>query len=190
MGTYDSLIATPVSSQPISVGAYGVPVRNAILDLDRRLSLREAAELLPANQSVYGNGINTMVGGANVWTAMPSFPAAVSITNPSTDFSLVCNVFFGAWMQTSAGDVRMGIALSGGVTVATPGPGTNQPTGWGLFPHTSSTTADQHMGFMQVTIPPGVAAVTFTAQGARSNATATVQINYPTVHVVPDRFTV
>ena len=190
MGTYDSLISVPVSSQKISVGTYGIPMRDAVLDLDRRLLLREAAEQLPANVSIYGNGINSLVGAANAWTAMPSFPAVVQMTNPSTDFSLVCNVFFGAWFSTSAGDVRMGIALSGGLTVATPAPGVNQPTGWGLFPHTSQTTADQHNGFMQVVIPPGAATVTFTAMGARSNGAATAQCNYPTIHVVPDRFMV
>jgi hypothetical protein len=45
------------------------------------------------------------------------------------------------------------------------------------------------MGFFQITIPPGAAAVTLTAQGARSNGTATAQVNYPTIHVAPDRYT-
>lgn len=188
MGTYDSLIAVPVQGQKVSSGAYGIPMRNAILDLDRRLLLREAAEVLPANVGSYGNGVNTMVGGASVWTAMPSFPVSVVMTNPSPDFDLVCNVFFGAWMSTSAGDVRMGIVLSGGLTVSPPAPGVNNVTGWGLMAYTFSTTSDQHMGFMQVTIPAGAAAVTFTAQGSRSNGAATAQINYPTINVVPDRF--
>jgi hypothetical protein len=38
MGTYDGLIGTPVSGQPISVSQFGVPVRNAINDLDDRVS--------------------------------------------------------------------------------------------------------------------------------------------------------
>lgn len=188
MGTYDSLIAIPVQGQKVSSGAYGKPVRDAIIDLDRRLLLQEAASILPANVGAFGNGINTMVGAAAAYTTMPSFPVSVAMTNPSSDFDLVCNVFFGAWMQTSVGDVRMGITLSGGLTVSTPAPGANQPTGWGLFPLTASTTGDQHMGFMQVTIPAGAAAVTFTGVGARSNGTATAQINYPTINVVPDRF--
>lgn len=37
MGTYDD-IGIPIKGQPISSGAYGVKVRNAILDLDRRMS--------------------------------------------------------------------------------------------------------------------------------------------------------
>lgn len=188
MGTYDSLIAIPVQGQKVSSGAYGIAMRDALIDIDRRLLLREAAEILPANVGTYGNGVNTLAGGAGVWTAMPSFPAAVVMTNPSSDFALVCNVFFGAWMVASAGDVRMGIVLSGGLTVSPPAPGVNNVTGWGLMPHTASTTADQHNGFMQVTIPAGAAAVTFTAQGARSNGAATCQVNYPTINVVPDRF--
>jgi hypothetical protein len=188
MGNYDSLIAAPVPGQPISTGAYGIPVRNAILDLDTRLSLREAAEILPANVGGYGNGINTLAGGAAAWTAMPSFPIALQMTNPSADFDLVVNVFFGAWMSASAGDVRMGIVLSGGLTVTPPAPGANQPAGWGQMPMTSQTTADQHMGFMQVVIPAGAATVTFTAHGARSNGTANAQVNYPTINLVPDRF--
>lgn len=188
MGTYDSLIAVPVQGQKVSSGAYGVPVRNAIIDLDRRLLLQEAASILPANVGAYGNGINTMVGGAAAWTAMPSFPVSVVMTNPSPDFDLVVNVHFGAWMSASAGDVRMGIVLSGGLTVSPPGPGANNVTGWGLMPYTSSTTSDQHPGFMQVVIPAGASAVTFTAQGSRSNGAANAQINYPTINLVPDRF--
>jgi hypothetical protein len=37
MGAYDD-IGIPVKGQPISSGAYGIKVRNAIIDLDRRVS--------------------------------------------------------------------------------------------------------------------------------------------------------
>jgi hypothetical protein len=37
MGSYDD-IGLPVKGQPISSGAYGIKVRNAIIDLDRRVS--------------------------------------------------------------------------------------------------------------------------------------------------------
>lgn len=83
----------------------------------------------------------------------------------------------------------MGLVLSGGLTVATPGPGTNQPIGWGLFPTTSQTTVDQHAGFMQAIIPAGASAVTFTAYGMRTNGAAAAQVNYPSINLVPDRFT-
>lgn len=42
MGNYDTLISTPVPNQPISTSQYGIPVRNAILDLDNRATLLEA----------------------------------------------------------------------------------------------------------------------------------------------------
>lgn len=42
MGAYDS-IAIPVKGQPISSGAYGIPVRDAILDLDRRVSASDSS---------------------------------------------------------------------------------------------------------------------------------------------------
>lgn len=188
MGNYDSLIAVPVPGQPISAGAYGIPVRNAILDLDTRMSLRETAEILPANQSATGGGVNSVTAAVNVWQDLTAFPASVVMTNPSTDFDLVVNVHFGAWMSASAGDVRMGIVLSGGLTVATPGPGVNNVIGWGLLPTTSQTTVDQHNGFMQVIIPAGAAAVTFKAWGMRTNSGATAQVNYPSINLVPDRF--
>lgn len=41
-GTYDALIGIPISGQPISSGAYGIPVRAAIIDLDRRLLAMES----------------------------------------------------------------------------------------------------------------------------------------------------
>jgi hypothetical protein len=188
MADYDDIVI-PVQGQPISSASFGKKVRDYIIDLGARMSIREAAELLPASIGVTGGGVNTLAGGANVYTTFPSFPVSAIMTNPSTTFKLVVNVFFGCWMQTSAGDVRMGIALSGGLTISSPTIGANQPSGHGNYPFTQSTTSDQHMGFMQVTIPPSVAAVTFTGMGARSNAAATANVNYPTINIVPDRYT-
>lgn len=188
MPTYDGLIGVPVGGQPISTSAFGVPVRNAINDIDTRLAILEAAQLLPANVSAQGGGINTISAAANVWAVLPNFPVSVVMTNPSDVFNLVCNVFFGAWMQAAAGDVRMGFVLSGGLTVSPPTTGANQPIGWGLLPLTTQTTSDQHMGFAQVVIPAGASAVTFTGWGMRSNGTSNSQVNYPSINVVPDRF--
>ncbi|MET0416847.1 MAG: hypothetical protein ABW022_12590 [Actinoplanes sp.] len=191
MGTYDSSIVLPISGQPISVGSYGKPVRDAILDLDARMLLQEAADVLPDSVSNTNSGASgTFSTAAGTWAVLPSNPLAVNFTNPSTVFNLVCNVSYGAWIRsaTAGTQARFGLALSGGLTVATPGPGANQPVGWGLFPtNGGNASLSQHMGFFQMIIPPSVAAVTLTAMGYRSLAN-TVEFLYPTIHVVPDRY--
>jgi hypothetical protein len=192
MGNYDALIGVPVSGQPISVGAYGIPVRDAIIHMDERVSIREAATELPASASIANNGASgTWTAGAGVWATLPSNPISLAYTNPSTVFNLVCNVSYGAWIRsaTAGTQARFGLALSGGLTVATPAAGVaNQPVGWGLFPtNGGNASLSQHMGFFQMIIPPSVAAVTLTAMGYRSAAN-TVEFLYPTIHVVPDRY--
>jgi hypothetical protein len=189
VGAYDSLIGVPIPGQPISSGAYGVPVRNAILDLDTRLAIIEASQQLPASVFVAATGANPITWGAGTWQDLTASPATVEFTNPSTAFDLVLNVYFGCWASALSGaQARMGLKLTGGVSVPTPGAGlANQPAGWGLFPVTTQATLDQHMGLMQVIIPAGAAAVTFTAQGYRS-AAQTTTVDYPTIHVVPERY--
>jgi hypothetical protein len=186
MGNYDS-IGIPVQGQPISSSQYGIRVRDAVVDLDRRVSLLEASQILPDNvsaaSSTSGISISWTLG---TWQDLPSGVNA-SITNPSADFELVVNVYFGCWIAAGT-QGRLGLRLSGGITLATPNVGVaNQPAGWGLFPVTTQASDDQHMGFMQVVIPPGVAAVTFTAMGYRSAASA-VTMSFPTIHLVPDRY--
>ncbi len=191
MGTYDS-IAVPVDGQKISVDTYGIPVRDAIRDLDIRMSLREAAELLPESVSAANmtNTTGTFSGTAATFSALTVNPISCIMTNPSTIFDLVCNVYFGAWMNVaSAAQVRLGVLLTGGVS-AGPNSGfgvPNQPVGAGLSPQSSSANLDQHVGFFQCIIPAGAAAVTFAIHGYRSSAVATV-IQYPTIYVVPDRY--
>jgi hypothetical protein len=187
MGNYDG-IQVPVQGLPISSTQYGIKVRDAIIDIDQRMRIMEANLNLPASVSVQGFGTNTLASAANTWANLPTTPAVVAFTNPSTDFDLVVDVYYGAWLSVSTGDVRAGVALSGGVT-ATPNPGAaNQPVGWGLFPLTTLSTSDQHMGFFQVIIPKSVAAVTFTMQGWRSSGAATAQVNYGSIYVVPRKY--
>lgn len=194
MGTYDASIGVPISGQPISSGGYGVPVRNAILDLDNRVGIREAATQLPASASATSNAAaGTFSASAGVWAVLPGNPLSLNFTNPSTVFTLVCNVYFGAWMRNSTSttlsttQARFGLQLSGGVTATVGVPGANQPTGWGMYPATTNPQLDQHNGFFQMLIPPSVAAVTLTAMGYRSAATF-VEFMYPTINVVPDRY--
>lgn len=194
MGTYDS-IGIPVSGQPISSSQYGSKVRAAILDVDARLLALEAQASLPMAVRGGAAGQNALVGGAGVWTNMPTSTwGSVSITNPSPDFDLYCLVTFAAWLVCAAGgtpaqDVRLGVLLSGGLT-AGPDPGTNAPAGNGMLPIESSGGAStQHMGSFSIIIPAGAGAVTFVAQGKRNNGSASSpQVNYPSIEVVPIRF--
>lgn len=192
MGTYDALIQTPTQGQPISSAGYGIPVREAVIDLDRRLLIREANEaLLPDPVSASGNGTNAVTWAASTWQVLPSNNAVAVITNPSLDFDLLCQVFFGAWIlvgPSGSGDVRFGLNVTGGV-VSGPGVGSNAPASWGMLPTTTMLTSNQRMGYFTLRIPAAAAAVTLTGYGQRSSATGgNQQINYPTIDIMPTRF--
>lgn len=58
MGAYDS-IQIPVSGQPISSSLYGVRVRDAILDLDRRVSSYDASTGVGKALSTTNQSLNT-----------------------------------------------------------------------------------------------------------------------------------
>lgn len=58
-GTYDALIQIPVDGQPASVDQYGVPVRNAILDLDARVIAVAGLGIPVAPTSTSSNGTTT-----------------------------------------------------------------------------------------------------------------------------------
>jgi hypothetical protein len=151
------------------------------------MSIIEANLSLPAIVQGYGNGTNTIGATAGTWGTLVTAPISLTMTNPSADYDLVVDVSFGAWMASSTGDVRYGIALTGGMTVS-PGPGTNNVAGYGLLPTTQQTNSTQQSGFMVVTIPKGAAAVNFVGQGYRSNGASTAQVNYPTLVLEPRRF--
>lgn len=88
-GTYDALIQIPVDGQPVSVDQYGIPVRNAILDLDARVT------------SVAGLGIP----GAAVTTGTNG--TATSGTTETYDAVLATYVF------TAIAGVRYRVTLAG-----------------------------------------------------------------------------
>jgi hypothetical protein len=188
MPDYDDIVI-PVPEQPISSSLFGKKVRDYIIDLGIRMGIREAAEELPPAVKFAGNGTNLLTASAGVWQNLPTTPASVVITNPSTTFRLVCMVFFGAWMQTNVGNVRASINVTGGVT-SDPDPGDNSVAGFGMMPLTSSATPHNQVGVFQLDIPPGAAAVTLTMQGQRSTAAGgtNMAINYPTINVMPQRY--
>jgi hypothetical protein len=188
MGTYDG-IAAPISGQPMSVGMYGIPMRDAVRDLDVRVALLEAAQILPIAVRGSASGTNTLTPAINVWTNLPTNTwGTVQMTNPSTEFDLMCLVSFGAWMNNTAGSLRFGVLLTGGVS-AGPDPSTNSVAGFGMMPlEGANSQSVQHAGSFSLIIPAGAAAVTFTGQGQRSVASGTQNINYPTIEVTPIRF--
>jgi hypothetical protein len=191
MGAYDT-IGIPVGGQKVSTAQFGIKVRDAIIDLDARMALRESAELLPAPVSATGGTPNSVTAATNVWQTLSPNGASVVMTNPSATFDLVCLVFFGGWMAIASGgtrDVRMGLNITGGVT-SDPDPGPNSPVGYGLLPLTSNIDAQQGMGMFQLEIPAGAGAVTLTAQGRRSNSANAATINYPAINVIPIRYDV
>lgn len=184
---YDD-ITVPVPGQPIPSSGFGIKVRNYIIELGQRMGVREAAEQIPAPTSGTGGNSNPITAAINVWQTIGPNGVAVNVTNPSTTFTMVCLVFFGGWMNiATSGNVRMGINVTGGVT-SDPEPGPNSPVGFGMMPLTSvAAVSQQCMGMFQLEIPPGVAAVTLTAQGQRSVAN-TANINYPAINVIPIRY--
>lgn len=185
MGLYDG-IQIPVQGQPISSGGYGIPARNAILDLDARVARVEANNVLPAPVNAFGNGTNQITAAINTWQTLATANAVANITNPSDTFQLRCLVFFGAWMTTSGGAVRMGLNVTGGVT-SDPEIGANSPLGYGLTPQSTNANSSGNMGVFQLVIPPNVATVTLTAQGHRT-ASSTQFVNYPTIEIIPFRY--
>jgi hypothetical protein len=187
MGAYDSLIQVPVPGQAISVSQYGVPVRDAILDIDDRLE--EATYELPNEQTGYGAGANTIVSGANVWADLPTFPSAGSITNPHPSREMLCTVTYGAWLGATTGGVRIFPVFSGAVTLAGGSLGTgNGPEGWGEVP-LSSLLAGTESGFAASTVTvPAAGVLNFKIQALRSIASGTQQVNYATIRVNPLRY--
>jgi hypothetical protein len=192
MGLYDG-IQVPVSGQPASASLYGIAVRNAIIDIDARLSIVEQLTAqLPAPVKIFGNGTNTLVGTINTWTNLPTTTFTVNMTNPSAVFDMWCEVKIGAWLSapTGPGSTRMSVAVSGGVT-AIEDPNPTSVVGYGLLPMETSNDANprQHAGGFSIKIPAGSATVVFTPRGMRTTTTGTAALNYPTMEVTPIRFT-
>ena len=182
MGNYDN-IQVPTGAQPISASQFGVPVRDAIIKLDARVT---DIEDVPAAVADAGAGVNLITTAVNTWGDLPSFAPSVSMTNPSPTRNLICMVSFGAWMQCGAGTLRIGFAVSGGLTLSSGVGAGSGPIGWGEIPLTSTNASEQKFSMCTVTIPASgnpVPAV-FKIQAYRS-ATGTHNVNYPTIRVTP-----
>ena len=137
----------------------------------------------PAGATAGGAGTNTVT--ATSWAVLPTNTVTVAITNPHPSADMLCWVSYGAWMSASASDVRMGLDVSGSVTIP-PGIGSGGPRGWGQILQATAATSQQFSGGCTVVVPPGTA--TFKAYAYRSAASGTQAVNYPTLDVVPVRY--
>lgn len=188
MGNYDN-IQVPPPNGPISASQYGVRVRDAIIDLDTRVSIREAAEMLP---DVSANSINNVISvTSTAFTDLPSpGPLNLAVTNPSADFDLVVLISYSAWMNATASDCRGGLAASGGLSFTpnsfgTGGAITNSDN---LFTASPNTSMQHNM--LPVVIPAGAATVTFKLWAMRGAASGAQAFNYPILRATPLRFQV
>lgn len=142
---------------------------------------------LPDEVSASGASVNTLAGGAATWTNLPTNNISAVITNPSSTRDLLVQVSYGAWLDTSAGDVRFCIACSGGLTIGD-GIGVGGALSWGEIPSVAGTVATQCFATYTAVILAGAAACTFRARGYRSSGAATAHVNYPTLRVTPIRW--
>lgn len=73
MGTYDTTIQIPITKQPVSASQFGIPVRNAILDLDARVSDLEALNgpWIPYSATISGSTTNPTYTATGFYIATP-----------------------------------------------------------------------------------------------------------------------
>jgi hypothetical protein len=137
------------------------------------------ADELPALVSAAGAASNTIT--ATSWTVLPGGSLTASITNPSATRDLVCDLSYAAKVSASASDVRVSVALTGGLTV---GAGAVEPS-WAYrlwYAGASLVTLQTHF---PITIPAGATAVTATMYAYRASATGTQQCDYPVILWTP-----
>lgn len=130
MGLYDG-IGIPVKGQPISSGAYGIKVRNAIIDLDRRVS-----------------SVDTSTGTGKAFSASALAVTAVSPTEVAA--LTITGMVFKAGLAYEA-SMRFGIFANASTTLcetrirkfnATPASGAD----WGEYFRFSSNGANSASG--------------------------------------------
>ena len=140
---------------------------------------------LPDPVLAYGNGTNSLTSSAGVFAVLPTTTCTASITNPHPTAPMLTLVSFGAWCSmATSGDVRLGLDVSGALTVAA---GLNSLTtqGWGEVPFANVSQYSQLHSTITVSLPAG--STTFKVYGYRSAAN-TATVNYPTLRLVPIRY--
>lgn len=143
------------------------------------------------------NHISTTIAPTSTsFATLPSpGPLSVSFTNPSTDYDLMVDLEFQAWVAgggAGATTMQAGIAASGGMTWAANGFTTDGSgpisNGDNIFQGSAQATLVK-AGY-PVLIPAGASAITFTMHALRSNTSNAVACNYPIIRVKPRRFVV
>lgn len=138
---------------------------------------------LPDTVGGFGNGTNEI--NATAWTALPTTPLAVDITNPHPTAEMLCLVTLGAWGIVGTSDARVSIAMSGAANVAA-GIGGGGPIGWGEVLQITGSTSEQQQAVWPVELPPGTTTLTVVAYVSADGGTQ--QVNYPTLRVIPLRY--
>ena len=142
--------------------------------------------VLPDPLAGHGNGDNTIT--ATSWTVLPSFPVTLTLSNPHPTLNMLVDVRYGAWLSASANAVRIGIDITGSVTLS-PGVGAGGASGWGEIPATGTSTLTQSSGSFTIKLPPSATAATFRVHAYRDSATGTQLVRFPTLRLIPLRYT-
>jgi hypothetical protein len=148
---------------------------------------------LPDDVAAFVANVITTITATSFATLPSPGPVSVSMTNPSSDFDLLCDVSFSAWMNNgTSSNVQVGVAGSGGMSWAANGFGSGGPIANSDNLIVGGGATVQQCGNFPVQIPAGAAAVTFTMHALRSGGTTTTlpSVNYPTLRVKPRRFVV
>lgn len=140
---------------------------------------------LPAEVSTYGNGTNTI--SATVFAVLPTFTADVTISNPSTQYSLKVLVLFSGRLVANGAGTIASMSATGGISISA-GIGTGGAVGYSellYLPSQGNTNPFTMNSYITATIPPNVSAVTFQWQAYKDAAGTTQQITYPTTRAIP-----
>ena len=140
------------------------------------------ADELPATVTSVGANGNTITSTS--WAVLPGGSVTAVMTNPSATRNMVTQIDFGAEATASASDVRLGVGLSGGMTVAI---GSVEPS-WAYRVWTASSVVATYTVTIPVVIPAGASAVTATLYAYRPVASGSQNIGYPAIIWTPLRY--
>ena len=144
--------------------------------------------VLTLPDDVYAEGAASVTVTSTTGAALPTTPVNVALTNPSADLDLLVDLSLGIWGQSSANNLRIYIAATGGMTFGYP-PGSGGAQNYGeIIQVPASNLQEHHFVQFPVTIPAGAAAVTFHVYALRTAASGTQVVNYPVLRVKPRRF--